>query len=44
MHQDHGRRSDVRGLAALILMIATTNFFNRFNVSTNQAELVEFGS
>jgi AhpD family alkylhydroperoxidase len=27
---------DERGLAALILMIVTTNFFNRLNVSTRQ--------
>ena len=30
------RHYDERGLAALILMIATTNFFNRLNVSTRQ--------
>jgi len=30
------RHDDERGLAALILMIATTNFFNRLNVSTRQ--------
>ena len=30
------RQYDERGLAALILMIATTNFFNRLNVSTRQ--------
>ena len=27
---------DERGLAALILMIATTNVFNRLNVTTRQ--------
>ena len=31
------RHYDERGLAALILMIATTNLFNRLNVSTRQA-------
>ena len=30
------RHYDETGLAALILMIATTNFFNRLNVSTRQ--------
>jgi len=30
------RHYDEPGLAALILMIATTNFFNRLNVSTRQ--------
>jgi AhpD family alkylhydroperoxidase len=30
------RHYDERGLAALILMIATTNLFNRLNVSTRQ--------
>ena len=30
------RHYDERGLAALILMIATANFFNRLNVSTRQ--------
>jgi AhpD family alkylhydroperoxidase len=30
------RLYDERGLAALILMIATTNLFNRLNVSTRQ--------
>jgi AhpD family alkylhydroperoxidase len=30
------RHYDERGLAGLILMIATTNFFNRCNVSTRQ--------
>jgi alkylhydroperoxidase family enzyme len=30
------RHYDVRGLAALILMIATTNVFNRLNVATRQ--------
>ena len=30
------RHYDQRGLAALILMIATTNLFNRLNVSTRQ--------
>jgi AhpD family alkylhydroperoxidase len=30
------RHYDERGLAALILMIATTNVFNRLNVSTRQ--------
>ena len=30
------RHYDERGLAALILTIATTNFFNRLNVSTRQ--------
>ena len=30
------RHYDELGLAALILMIATTNFFNRCNVSTRQ--------
>jgi alkylhydroperoxidase family enzyme len=30
------RHYDERGLAALILMIATTSFFNRLNVSTRQ--------
>ena len=30
------RHYDERGLAALIFMIATTNFFNRLNVSTRQ--------
>jgi alkylhydroperoxidase family enzyme len=30
------RYYDERGLAALILMIATTNLFNRLNVSTRQ--------
>jgi AhpD family alkylhydroperoxidase len=30
------RHYDERGLAALVLMIATTNLFNRLNVSTRQ--------
>jgi len=30
------RHYDERGLAALVLMMATTNFFNRLNVSTRQ--------
>ena len=30
------RHYDERGLAALLLMIAVTNFFNRLNVSTRQ--------
>jgi len=30
------RHYNERGLAGLILMIATTNFFNRCNVSTRQ--------
>jgi hypothetical protein len=30
------RHYDERGLAALVLMIATTNLFNRLNVSTGQ--------
>ena len=30
------RHYDERGLAALILMIATTNVFNRLNVTTRQ--------
>ena len=30
------RHYDERGLAALILMIATTNFFNRLNATTRQ--------
>ena len=30
------RHYDERGLAALILMIATTNVFNRLNVATRQ--------
>ena len=33
---DAAAHYDERGLAALILMIATTNFFNRLNVSTRQ--------
>ena len=30
------RHYDERGLAALLLMIATTNVFNRLNVATRQ--------
>jgi alkylhydroperoxidase family enzyme len=30
------RHYDERGLAALLLMIATTNVFNRLNVTTRQ--------
>ena len=30
------RYYDERGLAALVLMIATTNLFNRLNVTTKQ--------
>ena len=30
------RHYDERGLAALILMIATTNVYNRLNVTTRQ--------
>jgi AhpD family alkylhydroperoxidase len=33
---DAARHYDERGLAALILMIATTNVFNRLNVTTRQ--------
>ena len=33
---DAARHYDERGLAALILMIATANLFNRLNVSTRQ--------
>jgi AhpD family alkylhydroperoxidase len=34
--EEAARHYDERGLAALILTIATTNFFNRLNVSTRQ--------
>src|SRR5258708_17648082 len=35
------RHYDERGLAALLLMIATTNVFNRLNVATRQAAGVD---
>jgi AhpD family alkylhydroperoxidase len=34
--EDAARHYDERGLAAIILMIATTNVFNRLNVTTRQ--------
>ena len=34
--EEASRHYDERGLAALILMIATTNFFNRLNAATRQ--------
>jgi hypothetical protein len=37
IHRSAARRDlDERGLAALLLMIAVTNVFNRLNVSTRQ--------
>ena len=34
--EEASRHYDERGLAALIIMIATTNFFNRLNAATRQ--------